>query len=1595
MPDSTHSVPAAHSSGALPPGDAFASPESTHAPDTAETLLECGQSFERSGERQAARDAYRRALALLKGPDAQLRKVAVLRWIARTHQLDAAYDRALEAIEAAEALATEIEDRAGLGHCLIVRANISWQRGDLDGAVSLHSAALDVAREVGDSHLAAVASQNLGVVASARGAFDQAFHHYRASITAYRSLGHPRDTAIAQNNLGRLYLDHGDSESAETELRQALELARSVGDANTTAMIEINLADMWVQRADYDKARELCHQALSRSAPDGDTHADGEVQKILGAIALGSHDVDLAEKHFARAEAIAEKREDLLLRAQIARERAEMYRGQGRTRELLQSLNGAHMLFTQMRASQAMAAVTANIRRLERDVLDVVRQWGESIEEKDAYTQGHCERVADLACALARRAGVEESVIFWFRVGALLHDVGKIVISSEILNKADKLTADEWDVMKLHPGAGADILKEINFPYDVNAIVRHHHENWDGTGYPDALVGERIPLWARIVCLADVYDALTSDRSYKAALPHDAAMEVMRRDVRRQFDPALFTLFEEVARTSAPRTLETAQPRKPESRTADAVVQLDDLTGLMLRKGFLVQANEVLAEAARCKQPVALAVIDVDHFKSVNDTFGHLQGDDVLRSVAGQLRDAVRKNDIVGRYAGDEFVILFPDTTLAEAKELAGRLCEGVAANRLSIRERREGTIGVTLSIGVAIAEAGTGDLESIFAAADRALYLAKRRGRNQVAGADEAEGETQVATLRFDRFVGRVRELRTLLAQLEHACEGRPRLVAIVGEAGIGKTSLVRQLQPEVRLRGGTMVFGRCLASDVKPPYGAWAEIIKSIHDLGIVAPREWKELPRLVPALAVSGDGPSAAGSKYALLAEVAEYLKEASARTPLTVVIDDVQWADSSTWDATEYVRHNLSDEKLLICMTMRAEDLGAIAERRRHLSRDERFSDLALNRFSPEELATWLETILHQGEIGREFLRFIHKYTEGNPLLVVHVLRALQESGGVWYAGRRWQWKDNPELELPTAVSDLIDARIDRLSEEARQHLTIAAVVGRTFDVDLVLSAGGMTEDELLDAIDEGVAAHVLESANDRSADRYSFSHGLIGDAIRRRVNRRRLTRMHGEVAVAMEKLSPDSVSAIAAHFDVAGNGQKAYEYAMRAAERAVAVYAHDEAAASYGMAERHAASTEDRMHCRYRHALALEMAGSYEEAEALCDLIIAERVSLGDRGALIGVRRVRERLRSLRGLALELTCDAVERLLAEAVQLHEAREEVELLGMLSRVYARRGNPVEARRLGRVSVEVAERVGEPGVLANTLMHLGSSLIETEADEALNCYQRALATFTTLGDLIGQARAQINVGIAQSRRGANDESGEAYAIALDLGRTTHSPDITGLAALNLGVLKMKIGDLAEADSCFSEAMERFALLNNEPHRLAALYNQANLARDRDDHERAARLYGDAAVVATSMDQLDVELGARAGQGLAFLALGRVADARACLQSCNMRVRDRTDWWFQGRELLEALAIRIHVQLVDAAAARQRFAEGLALAERSDTYGAAWLVADVAGPLAGVGVLAAADQIERFAVVVKSLDYAPLTARYESLLPPVAAAA
>jgi putative nucleotidyltransferase with HDIG domain len=172
-----------------------------------------------------------------------------------------------------------------------------------------------------------------------------------------------------------------------------------------------------------------------------------------------------------------------------------------------------------------------------------VRSLVAAIEAKDPYTGGHSERVADYACRLAERIGMPKTEIDLIERAALLHDVGKIGISLDILVSPEKLSPDEINAIREHPALGSDLAADVEFLSDIVDIVRHHHERCDGAGYPDGLVGERISIPTRILAVADAYDAMTSDRAYRPRMTDAQAREELHRVADSQFDGEIVRQF--------------------------------------------------------------------------------------------------------------------------------------------------------------------------------------------------------------------------------------------------------------------------------------------------------------------------------------------------------------------------------------------------------------------------------------------------------------------------------------------------------------------------------------------------------------------------------------------------------------------------------------------------------------------------------------------------------------------------------------------------------------------------------------------------------------------------------------------------------------------------------------------------------------------------------------------------------------------------------------------------------------------------------------------------------------------------------------------
>jgi putative two-component system response regulator len=530
-------------------------------------------------------------------------------------------------------------------------------------------------------------------------------------------------------------------------------------------------------------------------------------------------------------------------------------------------------------------------------------------ESRDPETGAHIERVqsysrllAQELCHLGKYHGIiDPEFIRLIYQTSPLHDIGKVGIPDPVLLKRGKLNHTEFEVMKTHAELGAQTLDaalqrfpNAKFLQMARDIALTHHEKFDGTGYPNRLVGSQIPLCGRIVALADVYDALTSRRVYKAAMSHHNARNIIFEERGRHFDPdivdafiqcekqfiaigdqlkdadeeqipltvpsaapvdkspdtvllvdddpeqleALRTMVEQggyavltatdgeealhVLAEHRPRLIlaDWAMPRmdglsmcrsiramndsqyvhivlmtvhakkcglieafdagvddfltKPvaeldllasiragfravalhddllrRSRGSDALnVQLsglnnrleklaitDDLTGLYNRRHAMIRLEEHWALADRYRRPLSVFVVDIDHFKEINDTYGHAAGDAILQQVSGILRQNTRATDIVCRIGGEEFLVVCPSETAYEAAVCAERCREAVAQYSFRIGQK---TIRVTISIGVSTKRPELKQCSDLLREADEALYDAKRSGRDAVSVAEQ-----------------------------------------------------------------------------------------------------------------------------------------------------------------------------------------------------------------------------------------------------------------------------------------------------------------------------------------------------------------------------------------------------------------------------------------------------------------------------------------------------------------------------------------------------------------------------------------------------------------------------------------------------------------------------------------------------------------------------------------------------------------------------------------------------------------------------------------------------------------------------------------
>ena len=405
-----------------------------------------------------------------------------------------------------------------------------------------------------DRGLRARVEQNLGILANIQGDFDEALARYGRSLEAYRAARDEHGCAIAFHNLGMASADRQQLDEAERFFRQSREIADRTGDAYLGGLCLVNHAKVHVVRARYEDARRDAEAALAVFDQVGVGSAKAHAYRVLGMVYRETGRPALAESRLRSSIELAASAGSVLNEAEASHELALLYQAMGRNQEALTLLNAAHRLFARLDARARLVHVAGKMAELEATYLAVVREWGQSIESADTYTFGHCERVAQHSVAVARALGLDEHAQTTVRLGAYLHDLGKVRVPHEILSKPGPLTGDELAVVRMHTIWGIELLAGVEFPWELKPVIRWHHERYDGSGYPDRLCGEEIPLSAQIVGIVDMYDALTTERPYRPAFsPGEALAMIEERrgawaePIRRAFRAGLEARAELVA----------------------------------------------------------------------------------------------------------------------------------------------------------------------------------------------------------------------------------------------------------------------------------------------------------------------------------------------------------------------------------------------------------------------------------------------------------------------------------------------------------------------------------------------------------------------------------------------------------------------------------------------------------------------------------------------------------------------------------------------------------------------------------------------------------------------------------------------------------------------------------------------------------------------------------------------------------------------------------------------------------------------------------------------------------------------------------------
>ncbi len=603
----------------------------------------------------------------------------------------------------------------------------------------------------------------------------------------------------------------------------------------------------------------------------------------------------------------------------------------------------------------------------------------------------------------------------------------------------------------------------------------------------------------------------------------------------------------------------------PEEKPKDIRLQeptfIDPLTGLFNQYYLYQFLPEELKKAKLANYPLAVLMIDLDGFKAINDTYGHLCGDEVLRQFSAILKNLVRKTDMVIRYAGDEFTVLLPTADPKTAETLSRRFIQDVAQNVFQGKEGQE--LHITISVGFAIYPSDAEQIDKLIDLADKALYLSKQKGKNRVSQAKDVSLEAVSYQIAMDSFPClKFIDRQDQIARLKHICEtvviksNLLQAVFISGDTGTGKTRLLSEFSNYIQDRVA-LINCRCTPAHTQDPYYLFAQGISSYIDkigpdnpqvyslLSRLSHPELMELSLLIRPLSNIVNRPlsqevASKQARFLLFKGFLDFLIELNKAQTVLIYFDDIYWADQASLKLIHYLIKQEKNKRIFIVCSFSEDKSKEVTKEKKSDFKDfledvslaDNFTQLKLTNFLKEETRLMIQAIFPNLDAGEEFYALIHHTTDGNPSFIEELLKSLVENGLLLYQDNHWQIKKEiSQQDFPSSLKEVVKNRLKNLDAETKEMIIQAAVIGEDFSLDLLKKIGNKDEGFTLELLNRAKKMRLVDELETRG--RFGFLNKNIQDQLYAELEEEKRNQLHYKIGQVLAERHKDNL------YDVAG------------------------------------------------------------------------------------------------------------------------------------------------------------------------------------------------------------------------------------------------------------------------------------------------------------------------------------------------------------------------------------------------------------------------------------------------------------------------